>query len=204
MVGYQRATGFLGHNIKAEDEKQDFTLNCSEYDRLLLIFNDGMYKVIPVTDKLFIGHELAWIGVVEDGLIFNVLYRDGQENLTYAKRFTTPKFILDKEYRLFPEDKRSKILLLLMGEGTSAHVGLAPSPRAKSNTMEVYFDDYLVKNPSAKGKRISPRVVRRVTDSTGKAAPKPQKHNMTLLGLVDATKESSPQGGNEGEGIDKE
>ncbi|MDO8948324.1 MAG: DNA gyrase subunit A [Desulfocapsaceae bacterium] len=204
VVGYQRATGFLGHNIKAEDEKQDFTLNCSEYDRLLLIFNDGMYKVIPVTDKLFIGHELAWIGVVEDGLIFNVLYRDGQENLTYAKRFTTPKFILDKEYRLFPEDKRSKILLLLMGEGTSSHVGLAPSPRAKSNTMEVYFDDYLVKNPSAKGKRISPRVVRRVTDSTGKAAPKPQKQNMTLLGLVDATKESSPQGGNEGEGIDKE
>ncbi|MFH2122378.1 MAG: hypothetical protein ABIJ50_02700 [Pseudomonadota bacterium] len=82
VVGYQRSTGFLGHNIKVEDEKQDFSLHCSEYDRLLLIFNDGMYKVIPVTDKLFIGHELAWIGVVEDGLIFNVLYRDGQENLT--------------------------------------------------------------------------------------------------------------------------
>ncbi|MBU0664718.1 MAG: DNA topoisomerase IV subunit A [Proteobacteria bacterium] len=203
VVGYQRATGFLGHNIKAEDEKQDFTLNCSEYDRLLLIFNDGMYKVIPVTDKLFVGHELAWIGVVEDGLIFNVLYRDGQENLTYAKRFTTPKFILDKEYRLFPEDKRSRILLLLMGEGTSAHVGLAPSPRAKSNTMEVYFDDYLLKNPSAKGKRISPRVVRRVTDSTGKAAPKPLKQNMSLLGLVGAIKESVPHGENEEEGEGK-
>ncbi|MBU4166626.1 MAG: DNA topoisomerase IV subunit A [Proteobacteria bacterium] len=204
VVGYQRATGFLGHNIKAEDEKQDFTLNCSEYDRLLLIFDDGMYKVIPVSDKLFIGHELAWIGVVEDGLIFNILYRDGLENLTYAKRFTTPKFILDKEYRLFPEDKRSKILLLLMGEGASAHVGLAPSPRAKSNVLEVYFDEYLLKNPNAKGKRISPRVVRRVTDSTGKAAPKPQKQNMTLLGLVDATKESSTQEENEGEGEGKD
>ena len=86
-----------------------------EYDRLLLIFQDGMYKVIPVTDKLFVGHELAWVGAVTEGLIFNILYRDGQENLTYAKRFTTPKFILDKEYRLFPEDKRSRILLLLMG-----------------------------------------------------------------------------------------
>ncbi len=207
VVGYQRGTGFLGHNIKAEDEKQDFTLNCSEYDRLLLIFSDGIYKVIPVTDKLFVGHELAWIGVVEDGLIFNVLYRDGQENLTYAKRFTTPKFILEKEYRLFPEDKRSRILLLLMGEGTSAHVSLAPSPRAKSNILEVYFDEYLLKNPSAKGKRISPRGVRRVTDSTGKAAAKPQKQNMTLLGLVDAVKDaSSPQGGREGEeeGKDKE
>jgi topoisomerase-4 subunit A len=199
VVGYQRTTGFLGHNIKAEDDKQDFTLNCSEYDRLLLIFNDGMYKVIPVTDKLFVGHELAWIGVVEEGLIFNVLYRDGQENLTYAKRFTTPKFILEKEYRLFPEDKRSRILLLLMGEGASAHVSLAPSPRAKSNILEVYFDDYLLKNPNAKGKRISPRVVRRVTDSTGKAAAKPQKQNMTLPGLVPAATEGGPQGEKEGE-----
>jgi len=190
VIGYQRGSGFLGHSIKAEDEKQDLSFSCSEYDRLLLIYNDGMYKVIPVADKLFVGHELVWAGVVEDGLIFNILYRDGQENLTYAKRFTTPKFILEKEYRLFPEDKRSKILLLLIGEGASAHVSMAPSARAKSNTMEVYFDEYLLKNPSAKGKRISPRVVRKVVDSTGKAAPRPVQQNMTLLDLVTPPKEN--------------
>ncbi|MBV5333837.1 DNA topoisomerase IV subunit A, partial [bacterium] len=184
VVGYQRGSGFLGHTIKAEDDKQDLALNCSEYDRLLLISNDGRYKVIPVVDKLFVGHDLAWAGVVEDGLIFNILYRDGQENLVYAKRFTTPKFILEKEYRLFAEDKRSKILLLLLGEGASAHVSLAPSARAKSNTMEVYFDEYLLKNPNAKGKRIAARVVRKIVDSTGKAAPRPVPQNMTLLDLV--------------------
>jgi topoisomerase-4 subunit A len=208
VVGYQRATGFLGSNIKAEDEKQDFSLNCSEYDRLLLIFQDGMYKVIPVTDKLFVGHELAWLGVIADGLIFNVLYRDGLENLTYAKRFTTPKFIMEKEYRLFPEDKRSRILLLLMGEGASAHVSLAPSARAKSNTMEVFFDEYLLKNPNAKGKRIAARVVRKVTDSTGKVVPRPQKQNLPLLDLLVTSKaDESPTGGKAGEeeeGEDKE
>jgi topoisomerase-4 subunit A len=159
-----------------------------------------MYKVIPVVDKLFVGHELAWIGVVEDGLIFNILYRDGQENLIYAKRFTTPKFILEKEYRLFPEDKRSKILLFLMGEGASAHVSLAPSARAKSNVMEVYFDEYLLKNPNAKGKRIASRVVRKVVDSTGKAAPRPVRQNMTLLDLVTPAKESAVSGEKEGDG----
>jgi len=199
VVGYQRGSGFLGHTIKAEDEKQDLSLNCSEYDRLLLIYNDGMYKVIPAVDKLFVGHDLAWVGVVEDGLIFNILYRDGQENLIYAKRFTTPKFILEKEYRLFPEDKRSKILLLLMGEGASAHVSLAPSARAKSNVMEVYFDEYLLKNPNAKGKRIASRVVRKVVDSTGKAAPRPVRQNMTLLDLVTPAKESAVPGEKEGD-----
>jgi topoisomerase IV subunit A len=199
VIGYQRGSGFLGHTIKAEDDKHDLSLSCSEYDRLLLIYNDGMYKVIPVVDKLFVGHELAWIGVVEDGLIFNILYRDGQENLIYAKRFTTPKFILEKEYRLFPEDKRSKILLLLMGEGASAHVSLAPSARAKSNVMEVYFDEYLLKNPNAKGKRIASRVVRKVVDSTGKAAPRPVRQNMTLLDLVTPAKESAVPGEKEGD-----
>lgn len=199
IIGYQRGSGFLGHAIKAEDDKQDLSFPCSEYDRLLLIFNDGMYKVIPVTDKLFVGHELVWAGVVEEGLIFNVLYRDGQENLTYAKRFTTPKFILEKEYRLFPEDKRSRILLLLMGEGTSAHVSLAPSARARSNTMELYFDEYLLKNPSAKGKRISSRVVRKVMDSTGKAAPRPGAQKMPLFELLKPAGENEVPGEKEGE-----
>jgi len=67
---------------------------------------------------------------------------------------------------------------------------MAPSARAKSNTMEVYFDEYLLKNPSAKGKRISPRVVRKVVDSTGKAAPRPVQQNMTLLDLVTPPKEN--------------
>ncbi len=205
VIGYQRTTGFLGSNIKAEDEKQDFSLNCSEYDRLLLIFQDGMYKVIPVTDKLFVGHELAWVGAVTEGLIFNILYRDGQENLTYAKRFTTPKFIMEKEYRLFPEDKRSRILLLLMGEGASAHVSLAPSARAKSNTVEVYFDEYLIKNPNAKGKRIAARVVRRVADSTGKVMPRPQKQNMPLFDLMSPSpQEGASQEKGQGRGEDAE
>ena len=39
----------------------------------------------------------------------------GPENLAYVKRFATPKFILGREYRLFEPDKRSAILLLLLG-----------------------------------------------------------------------------------------
>ncbi|MBB5346505.1 DNA topoisomerase IV subunit A [Desulfoprunum benzoelyticum] len=164
LVSYNRESGFMGHQIKNEEESQDQAIACSEYDRLLLLFSNGVYKVIPVTDKLFVGHELQWFGKVEKDLIFNVIYRDGQENLVYAKRFKTPSFILEKEYRIFPEHKRSKILLLTFGEGKNAHISLMSSPRAKSNVLDVCFDDYLVKNPSARGKRISNRVVRKVVE----------------------------------------
>ncbi|WPD20849.1 MAG: DNA topoisomerase IV subunit A [Candidatus Electrothrix scaldis] len=169
QVAYQRDSGFLGHKIKVENEKKDVEFACSELDRILIIFNDGLYKVINVPDKLFIGSNVAWVGVVDESLVFNLIYRVGAENLSYAKRFKTPKFILNREYRLFEEHKRSTIHLLRTGEKEiRARISLVPSSRARYNSLEIEMDDYLIKGVAAKGKRISSRVVRRVTDVTGK------------------------------------
>jgi len=182
-VGYNRKTGFLGRYIKVSDAKKDISVICSEYDKLFLIFSNGMYKIIPLTEKLYVGYELEWFGVLEkNNCIFNVIYRDGKENLVYVKRFKTPSFILEKEYRLFAEHKRSKILLLTMGEGKFAKINMAPSARAKTNSIEISFDDYLIKNAAAKGKRVSTRVVRRVSLSSGKGVEK-VKQNLTLPGI---------------------
>ncbi len=182
-VVYNRTTGFLGHSIKSDDEKVDITVPCSEYDKLFLIFSNGMYKIIPVTDKLFVGHELEWFGTVEKDICFNMVYRDGQENLTYVKRFHTPKFILEKEYFLFNQHKRSKILLLLLGEEKYARVSLMPSSRAKSNIVEIDFSAYLIKGATAKGKRVSNRVVRRVVEADGLENPVQPIKNLPLPGL---------------------
>ncbi len=201
-VSYNRESGFLGYQIKDEVENLEQAITCSEYDRLLLLFSNGMYKVIPVTDKLFVGHELEWFGKVEKDLIFNVMYRDGQENIVYVKRFKTPSFILEKEYRIFPEHKRSKILLHLFGEGKGARASLMPSPRAKSNVLDVFFDDYLVKNPLAKGKRISNRIVRKVAETS--ATSRPQEVRRIIPTLPGFTAEDPPTSQEEGEGIEND
>jgi topoisomerase-4 subunit A len=181
-VCYDRESGFLGHQIRASGGDADFSIICSEYDRLLLLYETGIYKVIQVSDKLFVGHDVRWVGKMKKGLIFNMVYREGRENLCYVKRFATPKFILEKEYKLFNNHKRSKILLLSFGNEKSARASLMPSPRAKSNIVEILFDEYLVKGPGAKGKRVSTRIVRRVIDSTGKK-PKEKKVNLSLPGM---------------------
>ncbi len=169
QVGYHRESGFLGSKIKAEDKKKDLELTCSELDRLLLIFKDGLYRVVNVTDKFFIGSDLLWMGVVTDDQVFNIIYRNGAENRSYVKRFKTPRFILNRDYRLFPEHKRSTIQFLEPGEsGVRARASLVPSSRARYNSLEIEFDEYLIKSPAAKGKRVSTRVVRRVSSQTGK------------------------------------
>lgn len=186
-VAYHRESGFMGFKVKVENKKKDLSLTCSEYDRIMLIFKDGMYKVVNVTDKVFMGSSLLWMGVVKRDLVFNVIYRSGLENLTYAKRFKMPKFILGREYRLFPEHKRSVIQLLALGEKEiRARISLVPSARARYNSLEIDLDDYLIKGASAKGKRLSNRVVRRVSNITGK--PKKQKPVMpSLPGVVIST-----------------
>ena len=183
-VSYHRESGFLGSKVKFENKRKDLTLVCSEYDRILLIFKDGLYKVTNVMDKVFVDSHLLWMGVVQRDLVFNVLYRSGLENLTYAKRFTTPKFILNREYRLFPEHKRSVIQLLALGEkDVRARASLVPSSRSRYNSIEIDMDDFLIKGASAKGKRISNRVVRRVSNITGKPR-KEQPIIASLPGLV--------------------
>ncbi|MGB3211973.1 MAG: DNA topoisomerase IV subunit A [Desulforhopalus sp.] len=181
-VVYNRESGFMGHQIKEEDPKDDLSVLCSEYDRLFLIFSNGLYKIIPVTEKLYVGHDLEWLGVVKKDMVFNIIYRDGAENFAYVKRFKTPSFILEKEYRLFAEHKRSKILLLAFGENTHARINLMPSSRARTNNLDIAFDEYLIKNASAKGKRVSNRVVRRVSLSSG-ANTEQVKQNLPLPGF---------------------
>jgi topoisomerase-4 subunit A len=166
VVIYDRAGGFIGCKVSAA--QPEIEAPCSELDRILLIFLDGSYKVIPVPDKLFVGSELLWAGALRKDLVFNIIYRAGAVNLSYVKRFRAPKFILNKEYRLFEGHKRSVIQMLAVGEsGIRARVSLAPSTRARSNVLEIDFDEYLIKGEAAQGKRVSSRAVRKVTDITG-------------------------------------
>ena len=166
-VGYHRETGLLGYQVKTDC---DMSFSCSEYDKILIIHKDGRYKAIKVPDKIFVDHDIYWLGKVEGRMIFNLLYRDGSQNLTYVKRFTTPKFILDKEYRLFPANKKSWIQFLQTGEGVRARIDFIPTTRSKINSQRLEFDEYLIKGEGAIGKRLSTRTVRRISELTVKVS----------------------------------
>lgn len=189
-VVYNRDSGFLGFKVKLENNLKDLELTCSEYDRLLLIFKNGMYKVIGIAEKLFVGNDLLWMGVVRNKLVFNIIYRSGLENLSYVKRFKMPKFIINREYWLFPEHNRSIIQLLVVAEKEArARISFAPSSRARFNRLEIEFDDYLIKGAAAKGKRVGNRVVRSVANLTGK--PKSETPSIPILPGFTKTEEDT-------------
>ncbi len=164
-VGYHRETGLMGYHVKSDC---DVSFSCSEYDKILLIYKDGRYKAIKVPDKIFVDHDIYWAGIIQGETIFNVLYREGSRSQTYIKRFMTPKFILDKDYRLFPAHKKSWIQFLQTGEGVRVRIDFIPTKRSKINSERLEFDEYLIKGAGAIGKRLSPRTVRRISELTVK------------------------------------
>jgi topoisomerase-4 subunit A len=164
--GYQAATGFLGHQVKGDE---GFSFHCSEYDKVMLIFKTGVYKIIPVADKVFIGHDLLWMGKVESDLVFNIIYKNGAENISYIKRFKMPKFITDKEYELFPPHNRSLIQFISLGQEGHVRVYYTPNKRSKANYEDLALKDFLLKNAAARGKRVSnTRPVTRVRELESK------------------------------------
>ncbi len=166
-VGYNRETGLLGYQVKTDCE---MSFSCSEYDKILLIHKDGRYKAVKVPEKIFVDHDIYWAGKIKGEMVFNLLYREGSKSLTYIKRFTTPKFILDKEYRLFHGHKKSWIQFMQTGEGVRVRIDFIPTTRSKVNSQRLEFDEYLIKGEGAIGKRLSTRTVRRISELTAKVS----------------------------------
>ncbi len=180
--GYDRQSGFLGYQVKAEPEN---SFACSEYDRILLIVKDGSYRIINGGNKIFVGSELMFWGKVDNDLLFNIIYRSGTEHLSYVKRFMMPKFILEKEYRLFPAHKKSRIQYLSLGQDARVKAYFVPGKRARVNALEIIFNNYLIKGVSAKGRRIGSRALRRLVPLADKPVAVEEGPNDLLPGISD-------------------
>ncbi len=180
--GYDRQSGFLGYQVKAAAEN---SFVCSEYDRILLILKDGSYRIINGGNKIFVGSELMFWGKVDNDLLFNIIYRSGAEHLSYVKRFIMPKFILEKEYRLFPAHKNSRVQYLSLGRDARVKAYFVPGKRARVNSLEIIFNNYLIKGVSAKGRKIGSRALRRLVPLADKPVAVEEGPNDLLPGISD-------------------
>ena len=69
-VAYDRESGYVGYKVSGDEFKQD----CTKFDKLLLVFKDGTYKVIELPEKLFVGPDLLFCGLPERDRVFTCAY----------------------------------------------------------------------------------------------------------------------------------
>ena len=157
-VGWDRKEGFLGLNVKSGTT----SFFCSAYDKMVIIRKDGTYQVIRVPEKQFIGKNAICVEKLNSETVHNVLYWEGATRVCYAKRFRVEKFIMDREYNLFPAKKGAKILHMSQGNGILLEVSFVPTPRIRKSKDIFFLDDLVIKGIQARGNKVSSKSVQSV------------------------------------------
>lgn len=158
-VGYDASTGFLGTAIKAND----LTIQCSEYDRLLVIADDGTYRILAPPEKELIPGKILHLSRFdqEAGARFVVVYRDADRE-AFAKRIHIDKFVTGKVYRLV-KDEKGRLDLLLPGDAQGqVQCTFVKAERQRITESTFNLKDLEDTAVAARGTRIAPKPVARV------------------------------------------
>ena len=149
-LGYDRGNGFIGTAVKSEE-----TIKVSEFSRIFILFRDGTYKIIRPEEKTFIDKSIVYFNKIyeSDDRVYTIIYRNKKSKLCFVKRFSKIKYILDKEYRYFPED--CKFEYFTVRRDLHFQCFLERLPRMRTFQTEFNLEDYSVKGISASGNRIT-------------------------------------------------
>lgn len=111
---YIDAEGFAGYGIRKGEPVE----KCSTLSDVLTVDSQGIMMVRRIQEKFYVGKKLLDIRVLRPGddWVFNMIYRDGKEGVTYAKRFRLGGFTRDKEYQLTQGTKGSRIFFFSVHE----------------------------------------------------------------------------------------
>ncbi len=157
---YDKATGYAGITVSTGTVVSEV----SDVDRILIIGKDAVYTIIDVPQKVFIGKGVLFIGIADKDIlantIFSLAYRQKSTGFVYLKRFVIEGWILGKKYPLLPDDALPMKLTLRQDLDIRLEYRQKSLLRVPEETFPLR--DFLVKNPTALGKRLTQKEVMNV------------------------------------------
>jgi len=160
-----REEGFIGYGLK----KDEYVCNCSDIDDIIIFFKDGKYKIVKVSEKMFVGKNILYLDVFnrnDNRTIYNVIYRDGKMGFNYIKRFAVTGVTRDKEYDVTQGKMGSRILYFSAnpnGEAETVKVILKPKPRQKLLVFDKNFSDVAIKGRGSMGNILTKADVHKIS-----------------------------------------
>ncbi len=154
-VAYDRESGYIGYKVSGEE----FNVECTKFDKLILVFKDGHYQVVELPEKFFVGPDLVYCGLPERERVFTCAYTNREA--TYLKRFTFGGTILNKVYHCIPP--KSRVLFFEPDTPPELYIRYKPAPYQKINQQTCKPSEVEVKGPKTRGRQISIKDVSSVT-----------------------------------------
>lgn len=159
-----RKEGFVGMGLK----KDEFVCDCSDIDFVIVFRKNGSAIVTKIADKTFVGKDVIHVQVWkknDERMVYNMVYLNGENGNTYAKRFQVMSITRDKEYELVKGGKKSKVLYFTAnanGEAEVISVFLSSGCSAKKKTFEFDFKDLAIKGRGAGGNTLTKYPIRKI------------------------------------------
>lgn len=159
-----REEGFIGYGLK----KDEYVMDCSDIDDIIVFRRDGKYKIVRVADKVFVGKDIVYVSVFkknDERKIYNVTYLDGKSGVSYAKRFAVTGITRDKDYDVSLGTNKSKMTYFSAndnGEAEIITVNLTAQSTARIKIFDFDFSKLAVKNRSAMGNVLTKYPVRKI------------------------------------------
>jgi len=146
-VSYDPESGYVGHKVSGEE----FKLDCTRFDKLLMVFKDGHYRVVELPEKMFVGPDMIYCGLPERDRVMTLAYTNREAS--YLKRFTFGGTILNKEYFCIPP--KSRILFFEPETPAELFIRYKAAPYQKINQQTCRPSQVEVKGPKTRGRQIS-------------------------------------------------
>jgi topoisomerase-4 subunit A len=156
--------GFIGTGLK----KDEFALECSNLDLIIVFRKDGKMVVTKVADKTFVGKDIIYLDVFkknDERTTYNMIYTDGKSGIAMAKRFNVTGITRDKEYDLTKGNPNSKVLYFTANPNAEAEivsVHLNPAASARNKELNFKFADIEIKARGAAGNQVTKYPVKSV------------------------------------------
>ncbi|MDR0322646.1 MAG: DNA topoisomerase IV subunit A [Treponema sp.] len=159
---YDSKTGYLGTNVSGAKVAE-----VSPFDRILAIRNNGMYTIMDLCEKTFVGADAWWTGAADKEelakTIFTVIYKDKDSGYPCIKRCVIEGWIINKDYFLVPDG--AQVLHIDTRPKFTFTVKYKPKPRLKVLSENFKAQDYNVRGVKAGGIRLSAKEAEKVVTS---------------------------------------
>ena len=90
-IFYDKESGYVGHAVKGES-----VMHCSSYDKLIVVSDDGKYRLMTPPEKFYVGKILHYCSRFDRDKVMTTIYTD--EMFTYMKRFAFGGTIMNRDY----------------------------------------------------------------------------------------------------------
>lgn len=159
-----REDGFIGYGLK----KDEFIMDCSDIDDIIVFRQNGTCVVTKVQDKVFVGKDILYCSVFkknDDRKVYNLVYFDGKSGSSFVKRFKVTSVTRDREYKLVSDNNKSKITYFSANENGEAEIiqiNLTSSCTAKNKQFDYDFAKLAIKGRESMGNVLTKYPVRKV------------------------------------------